>query len=42
MGREAEIIGWFSDELEGVVVETEIGGLRYLPMPLGDPVPRIC
>ena len=42
LGREAEIIGWFSDEHEGVVVETEIGGLRYLPMPLGDPVPRIC
>ena len=42
LGKKAEIIGEFTNEYEGVVVKTEIGGLRYLPMPLGDPVPRIC
>jgi len=42
LGKNAEIIGRFTDEYEGVVVETEIGGIRYLPMPVGDPVPRIC
>ncbi len=42
LGRSASIIGRFTREYEGVIVETEIGGMRYLPMPLGDPVPRIC
>jgi len=42
LGREAEIIGEATAEYEGVVVKTEIGGMRYLPMPMGDPVPRIC
>ena len=42
LGRNAEIIGEFTKDHEEVVVETEIGGLRYLPMPVGDPVPRIC
>ncbi|MCD6236223.1 MAG: hydrogenase expression/formation protein HypE, partial [Thaumarchaeota archaeon] len=30
LGRNAEIIGEFTSEYEGVIVETEIGGLRYL------------
>ncbi|RLF99330.1 MAG: hydrogenase expression/formation protein HypE, partial [Thaumarchaeota archaeon] len=34
--------GEFTEDFDGVVVKTEIGGLRYLPMPIGDPVPRIC
>ena len=42
LGKHAEIIGEFTKAYEGVVVKTEIGGLRYLPMPIGDPVPRIC
>jgi len=42
LGKNASIIGEFTNDYEGVVIETEIGGLRYLPMPLGDPVPRIC
>jgi len=42
LGREAEIVGEFTADFDGVVVKTEIGGLRYLPMPIGDPVPRIC
>ena len=42
LGKDAEIIGEFTREYNGVVMETEIGGLRYVPMPIGDPVPRIC
>ncbi len=42
LGREAEIIGEVTSEYEGVVIRTGIGGLRYLPAPMGDPVPRIC
>ncbi len=42
LGKRAEIIGEATKEYEGVVVRTGIGGLRYLPMPAGDPVPRIC
>lgn len=42
LGKDSEIVGEFTEEYDGVVVKTEIGGLRYLPMPLGDPVPRIC
>ncbi len=42
-GREARIIGEAIPEHRGkVVLETGVGGRRYLEMPLGDPVPRIC
>lgn len=42
LGKEAEIIGEASEEYEYVVMETVIGGLRVIPPPIGDPVPRIC
>jgi len=41
-GREAQIIGEATRDHEGVIIETQIGGRRLLPPPLGDPVPRIC
>jgi len=41
-GKDAEIIGEATDEFNLVAMETVIGGKRILPMPVGDPVPRIC
>ncbi|MEM1619507.1 MAG: hydrogenase expression/formation protein HypE [Fervidicoccaceae archaeon] len=41
-GRHAEIIGEVTDRYEAVVMRTAIGGLRVVPPPIGDPVPRIC
>jgi hydrogenase expression/formation protein HypE len=43
LGAQAADIGWVGDEYPGrVVIATEVGGRRFLDMPLGDPVPRIC
>ena len=43
LGRDAAIIGHVGSEHPGrVVVTTDVGGRRFLDMPLGDPVPRIC
>ncbi len=41
-GKDAAIIGEVKENLEGVVLNTEVGGKRILEMPVGDPVPRIC
>jgi len=41
-GKEAEIIGYATQEFDLVAVETTVGGRRILARPLGDPVPRIC
>lgn len=43
LGRSAAIIGYVATDHPGrVVVTTDVGGRRFLDMPLGDPVPRIC
>ncbi len=43
LGRDAAIIGHVGTDYPGrVVLTTEVGGRRFLDMPLGDPVPRIC
>ncbi len=42
LGRDAEIIGYATKRYEGVVMRTQVGGLRVLPPPVGDPIPRIC
>jgi len=43
LGRNAAIVGTVTEEYPGrVVLATEVGGRRFLDMPLGDPVPRIC
>lgn len=41
--REAEVIGQAVPEYPGkVILHTAVGGRRFLEMPIGDPVPRIC
>lgn len=42
-GRDAAIIGEVIEEYRGkVILETGIGGKRFLEPPVGDPVPRVC
>ncbi len=43
LGQDAARIGKVTAEYPGrVILQTEVGGRRFLEMPLGDPVPRIC
>lgn len=42
LGKKAEIIGEISNKINGVIMNTTIGGKRVINKPLGDPVPRIC
>jgi len=43
LGASAALIGEATTEYPGrVIVGTKVGGRRFLDMPLGDPVPRIC
>jgi hydrogenase expression/formation protein HypE len=42
LGNNAAIIGEATDKVNGVVLQTTVGGKRILHKPLGDPVPRIC
>lgn len=43
LGKDASIIGKVGEDWpERVIMETEIGGRRFLEEPLGDPIPRIC
>jgi hydrogenase expression/formation protein HypE len=42
LGKHASIIGEVTDNVSGVVLNTEVGGKRILHKPLGDPIPRIC
>ncbi len=42
-GRDARVVGDVVSEYAGkVVLETVIGGRRYVEAPVGDPVPRVC
>jgi len=42
-GKDAAIMGEVVEEYKGkVLLETEIGGKRFMEPPAGDPVPRIC
>jgi len=41
-GKNAAIIGEATDTMNGVVLDTVVGGKRILHKPIGDPVPRIC
>ncbi|RLF41541.1 MAG: hydrogenase expression/formation protein HypE [Thermoplasmata archaeon] len=42
LGRNASIIGEVTDKINGVILETTVGGKRILQKPIGDPIPRIC
>jgi len=42
LGKNAAIIGEATDTMNGVVLDTVVGGKRILHKPIGDPVPRIC
>ena len=42
LGKNAAIIGEATNDVNGVVLETTVGGKRNLHKPIGDPVPRIC
>lgn len=43
LGADAALVGSVTAEYPGrVILETPVGGRRFLDMPLGDPVPRIC
>jgi hydrogenase expression/formation protein HypE len=41
-GELAAVIGLADKEVEGVVLETRVGGRRVVEPPVADPVPRIC
>ena len=43
IGKDAEIIGEVkSDNPKRVLLKTIVGGTRFVDMPLGEPIPRIC
>jgi hydrogenase expression/formation protein HypE len=41
-GSNAMIIGETTNKFDLPILETVIGGTRIIPMPAGDPIPRIC
>jgi hydrogenase expression/formation protein HypE len=43
IGKDAEIIGEVrADNPKRVLLKTIVGGTRFVDMPLGEPIPRIC
>ena len=43
IGKTAEIIGVVkSDNPKRVLLNTIVGGTRFVDMPIGEPIPRIC
>lgn len=41
-GKEAELIGEATSDIDVVAMQTVVGGKRIVSRPVGDPVPRIC
>ncbi|MDR0767442.1 MAG: hydrogenase expression/formation protein HypE [Methanosarcinales archaeon] len=42
-GKDAEIIGEVTEEKPGkVILVSELGSTRYVDVPTGDPIPRVC
>jgi hydrogenase expression/formation protein HypE len=43
IGKDAAIIGTVNeDNLEKVLIKTSVGGTRFMDMPIGEAIPRIC
>ena len=43
LGEEAQIIGVVKDDNpQFVLLKTIVGGTRFVDMPIGEPIPRIC
>ena len=42
LGKHAAIIGQATNTVSRVVLQTTVGGKRFIRKPLGDPIPRIC
>ena len=42
LGKHAALIGEVTNKISGVVMQTTVGGKRFVQKPMGDPVPRIC
>ncbi|MBD3351946.1 MAG: hydrogenase expression/formation protein HypE [Candidatus Lokiarchaeota archaeon] len=43
LGQFAEIIGEVREENQGkVLMKTKFGGTRFINMPMGEPIPRVC
>jgi hydrogenase expression/formation protein HypE len=42
LGKHAAIIGQTTNTVSHVVLQTTVGGKRFIRKPLGDPIPRIC
>ena len=42
LGKQAALIGEVTNKISGVVMQTTVGGKRFVQKPMGDPVPRIC
>ncbi len=43
LGKEARIIGEVHSENSGqVLMKTKFGGTRFIDMPMGEPIPRVC
>ena len=42
LGKHAALIGEVTNKISGVVMQTTVGGKRFVQKPMGDPVPLIC
>lgn len=41
-GRDAAIIGEVTPDNKEVILKNRFGGMRYVDVPAGDPIPRVC
>ncbi len=41
-GRDAAVIGEVTPDKKEVVLRNRFGGMRFVDVPAGDPIPRVC